>query len=179
MMSSRMRMVQDPLVVGKVVGDVIDAFCCCVKMSVTYRSSTEVCNGQELLPSSLTYMPRVHVHGGDLKSFFTLVMIDPDVPGPSDPYLREHLHWIVNDIPGTTDNTFGREVVQYETPKPKIGIHRYVFVLYKQKHRDMIFTLPTSRDGFRTRDFADLNSLGEPVAALYFNAQRETAARKR
>lgn len=21
------------------------------------------------------------------------VMIDPDVPGPSDPYLREHLHW--------------------------------------------------------------------------------------
>ena len=21
------------------------------------------------------------------------VMTDPDVPGPSDPYLREHLHW--------------------------------------------------------------------------------------
>lgn len=20
-------------------------------------------------------------------------MTDPDVPGPSDPYLREHLHW--------------------------------------------------------------------------------------
>lgn len=22
-------------------------------------------------------------------------MTDPDVPGPSDPYLREHLHWYV------------------------------------------------------------------------------------
>lgn len=21
------------------------------------------------------------------------IMTDPDVPGPSDPYLREHLHW--------------------------------------------------------------------------------------
>ena len=24
------------------------------------------------------------------------VMIDPDVPGPSDPYLKEHLHWYVH-----------------------------------------------------------------------------------
>lgn len=22
-------------------------------------------------------------------------MTDPDVPGPSDPYLREHLHWYI------------------------------------------------------------------------------------
>jgi len=25
--------------------------------------------------------------------YFKQVMTDPDVPGPSDPYLREHLHW--------------------------------------------------------------------------------------
>jgi len=24
---------------------------------------------------------------------FFQVMTDPDVPGPSDPYLKEHLHW--------------------------------------------------------------------------------------
>ena len=23
------------------------------------------------------------------------VMTDPDVPGPSDPYLREHVHWYI------------------------------------------------------------------------------------
>ncbi|CAM8966568.1 unnamed protein product [Rhodiola kirilowii] len=164
----------DPLVVGRVIGDVVDEFCASVEMSVTYRSSSiEVRNGHELFPSALNIKPRVHVHGRDMRSFFTLVMIDPDVPGPSDPYLKEHLHCIVTDIPGTTDSTFGREVVQYEMPNPKIGIHRYVFVLFEQKHRGMILTLPTSRDGFITRNFADLNSLGLPVAALYFNAQRE------
>lgn len=26
------------------------------------------------------------------------VMIDPDVPGPSDPFLKEHLHWYVQFI---------------------------------------------------------------------------------
>ncbi|MCD7470496.1 CEN-like protein 4 [Datura stramonium] len=52
--------------------------------------------------------PRVEVHGGDLRSFFTLIMIDPDVPGPSDPYLREHLLDCRYDIPGTTDCSFGR-----------------------------------------------------------------------
>lgn len=25
-------------------------------------------------------------------------MTDPDVPGPSDPYLREHLHWYTQTI---------------------------------------------------------------------------------
>ena len=24
---------------------------------------------------------------------FLQIMIDPDVPGPSDPYMKEHLHW--------------------------------------------------------------------------------------
>lgn len=64
-------------------------------------------------------------------------MTDPDVPGPSDPYLREHLHWyiyillkfqkntslhcivliyyvryrLVTDIPGTTDATFGKNML--------------------------------------------------------------------
>ncbi|KAL2453687.1 Protein CENTRORADIALIS-like [Abeliophyllum distichum] len=80
--------------------------------------------GHELFPSIVTFKPRVEVNGGDMRSFFTLIMTDPDVPGPSDPYLREHVHWIVTDIPGTTDSSFGREVVSYEMPKPNIGIHR-------------------------------------------------------
>ena len=110
----------DPLVVGRVIGDVVDNFCGSVKMSVTYNSNKQVYNGHELFPSSITTKPRVEVHGGDMRSFFTLVslslslstyfslstylsthicgilmqiMTDPDVPGPSDPYLKEHIHW--------------------------------------------------------------------------------------
>ncbi|KAK3408197.1 protein CENTRORADIALIS-like [Eucalyptus grandis] len=168
----------NPLVVGRIIGDVTDSFSASVKMTVTYNSNKQVFNGHELFPSWVTAKPKVEVHGGDMRSFFTLVMTDPDVPGPSDPYLREHLHWIVTDIPGTTDATFGKEVVGYEMPRPNIGIHRFVFLLFKQKRREMVRP-PSSRDRFNTRKFADDNELGLPVAAVFFNAQRETAARRR
>ncbi|KAK4760562.1 hypothetical protein SAY87_005455 [Trapa incisa] len=169
----------DPLVVGRVIGDVVDHFSPSVRMSVTYSSNKQVYNGHELFPSAVTAKPRVEVHGGDLRSFFTLVMADPDVPGPSDPYLRERLHWLVTDIPGTTDATFGKEIAGYEMPRPNIGIHRFVFLLFMQNRRQTVMNHPTSRDCFNTRRFAEGNNLGLPVAALFFNAQRETAARRR
>jgi len=72
----------------------------------------------------------------------------------------------------------GREVISYESPRPNIGIHRFIFVLFKQKGRQTV-TVPSSRDHFNTRQFAEENDLGLPVTAVYFNAQRETAARRR
>ncbi|KAG2658821.1 CEN-like protein 2 [Panicum virgatum] len=168
----------EPLIVGKVIGEVLDHFNPTVKMMVTYNSNKQVFNGHEFFPSAVANKPRVEVQGGDLRSLFTLVMTDPDVPGPSDPYLREHLHWIVTDIPGTTDASFGKELVSYENPRPNIGIHRFIFVLFRQSRRQAV-SPPPSRDRFSTRQFAEENDLGLPVAAVYFNAQRETAARRR
>lgn len=72
----------------------------------------------------------------------------------------------------------GRHIVPYENPRPNIGIHRFVFVLFKQKKRQ-VMNPPASRDNFRTRRFALENDLGLPVYAVYFNAQRETASRRR
>ncbi|XAR60128.1 hypothetical protein NMG60_11033380 [Bertholletia excelsa] len=167
------------LVVGRVIGDVVDFFTPSVKMSVIYNSNKQVYNGHELFPSSVVTKPRVEVDGGELRSFFTLIMTDPDSPGPSDPYLRERLHWIVTDIPGTTDSSFGTETVSYEMPRPNIGIHRFVFLLFKQKGRLGGVAAPPSRNGFCTRKFTQENDLGLPVAAVFFNAQRETACRKR
>ena len=88
-----MSRVLEPLIVGKVIGEVLDHFTPTVKMVVTYNSNKQVFNGKEFFPSAVAAKPRVEVQGGDLRSFFTLVMTDPDVPGPSDPCLREHLHW--------------------------------------------------------------------------------------
>ncbi|KAJ7947982.1 Terminal flower 1 [Quillaja saponaria] len=174
-----MAMMSDPLEVGRVIGEVVDYFTSTVKITITYNSNKQVFNGHELFPSSVTTKPKVQVHGGDMRTFYTLIMTDPDVPGPSDPYLREHLHWIVTDIPGTTDVTFGKELVPYEMPRPNIGIHRFVFLLFKQKQRQQTVIKPPSRDRFCTRKFAEENDLGLPVAAVFFNAQRETACRKR
>ncbi|KAF0904490.1 hypothetical protein E2562_035002 [Oryza meyeriana var. granulata] len=100
-------------------------------------------------------------------------MVDPDAPNPSNPTLREYLHWMVTDIPATTDDSFGREIVTYESPSPTMGIHRIVMVLYQQLGRGTVFA-PQVRQNFNLRSFARRFNLGKPVAAIYFNCQRPT-----
>ncbi|CAN1158856.1 CEN-like protein 1 [Linum perenne] len=102
----------DPLVVGRVVGEVVDVFNPSVRMNVTYNTNKLVSNGHELMPALISSKPRVDISGDDLRSAYTLIMTDPDYPSPSDPYLREHLHWMVTDIPGTTDASFGEHIFQ-------------------------------------------------------------------
>ncbi|KAL8130659.1 hypothetical protein V2J09_019814 [Rumex salicifolius] len=164
-------MSRDPLVVGRVIGDVLDPFTKSIPFHVTY-SSREVVNGCEFKPSKLAAQPKVEIGGNDLRTFYTLVMVDPDAPSPSNPNLREYLHWLVTDIPATTGASFGQEVVCYESPRPSMGIHRFIFVLFRQLGRQTVYA-PGWRQNFITRDFAELYNLGSPVAAVYFNCQRE------
>nr|ARO70144.1 heading date 3a isoform X8 [Elaeis guineensis] len=63
---------RDPLVVGRVIGDVLDPFIRSVPLRVIYNSR-EVANGCELKPSAVVNRPRVEVGGTDLRTFYTLV----------------------------------------------------------------------------------------------------------
>ncbi|KAL9351945.1 hypothetical protein Peur_054625 [Populus x canadensis] len=193
---------REPLSVGRVIGDVLDPFTRSISLRVNYNSR-EVNNGCELKPSHVVNQPRVDIGGEDLRTFYTLVMVDPDAPSPSNPNLREYLHWLVTDIPATTGANFehfgcqdniilqnmipndpisenillanGQEVVCYESPRPTAGIHRFVFVLFRQLGRQTVYP-PGWRQNFNTRDFAELYNLGSPVAAVYFNCQRESGS---
>ncbi|XP_021753086.1 protein HEADING DATE 3A-like isoform X1 [Chenopodium quinoa] len=78
---------------------------------------------------------------------------------------------LVTDIPGTSDASFGEEVVPYDSPQPSREIHRIVFVLFQQKGAQTVYS-PGWRQNFNTRDFAEVYDL-TPVAAVYFNCQRE------
>ncbi|QCD94191.1 Protein FLOWERING LOCUS T [Vigna unguiculata] len=69
----------------------------------------------------------------------------------------------------------GHEVVTYESPRPMMGIHRIVFVLFRQLGRETVYA-PGWRQNFNTREFAELYNLGLPVAAVYFNIQRESGS---
>ncbi|KAI4316033.1 hypothetical protein L6164_024051 [Bauhinia variegata] len=169
---------RDPLAVARVIGDVLDPFTRSINLTVTYRGNREVTNGCEFKPSQVVNQPRVDVGGDDMRTFFTLVMVDPDAPSPSDPSLRDYLHWLVTDIPGTTGAHYGQEIVCYENPRPSLGIHRYVFVLFRQLGRQTVYA-PGWRQNFNTRDFAELYNLGSPVAAVYFNCQREITSGRR
>ncbi|CAJ2672188.1 protein FLOWERING LOCUS T-like isoform X2 [Trifolium pratense] len=151
---------RNPLAVGRVIGDVIDPFETSVPLRVTY-GNREVNNGCELKPSHVANQPRV--------------LVDPDSPSPSNPTFREYLHWMVTDIPATTEVSFGNEVVSYERPRPTSGIHRFVFVLFRQQCRQRVYA-PGWRQNFNTREFAELYNLGAPVAAVFFNCQRESGS---
>ncbi|KAL3520438.1 hypothetical protein ACH5RR_018587 [Cinchona calisaya] len=165
---------RDPLVVGRVVGDVLDPFTRSIALRVIY-GDREVNNGIEFRPSQIVNQPRVEIGGDDLRTFYTLVMVDPDAPSPSNPNLREYLHWLVTDIPATTGASFGQEIVCYESPRPSTGIHRFIFVLFRQLGRQTVYA-PGWRQNFNTREFAELYNLGLPVAAVYFNGQRESGS---
>ncbi|XAR66215.1 hypothetical protein NMG60_11012364 [Bertholletia excelsa] len=174
-----MSRITEPLTVARVIGEVVDDFNPSVIITVIFNPNRQVTNGLMLIPPIIAARPRVEIGGEGMRTAYTLIMTDPDAPSPSDPYLRNiSTGMMVTDIPGTTDVTFGREVVSYESPRPVIGIHRYVFILFKQRARQTVGP-PPSRDHFNTRNFSEENGLGLPVAALYFNAQRETAAVRR
>nr|GEV27143.1 FT like protein [Tanacetum cinerariifolium] len=167
----------DPLVVARVIGDVLDSFTKSINLSVSY-DDREVSNGCELKPSQIMNQPRVDIGGDDLRALHTLVMVDPDAPSPSNPNLGEYLHWLVTNIPATTGARFGQEIVSYESPRPSMGIHRMVFVLFRQMGRQTVYA-PGWRQNFNTKDFAELYNLGSPVAAVYFNCQRENGSGRR
>lgn len=62
----------DPLIVGRVVGDVLNPFTRSVPHRIFY-SSREVTNGREFKPSQVVNQPRVEIGGNDLRTFYTLV----------------------------------------------------------------------------------------------------------
>ncbi|KMZ72049.1 Protein HEADING DATE 3A [Zostera marina] len=164
------------LVLGRIIGGVVDPFTTSVSMKIKYGGDRGiVITGCEFKPSVLSTHPIVRVGDGDLRNFYTLVMVDPDAPNPSDPTLREYLHWLVTDIPGTLDSSYGRVETIYESPLPEIGVHRFVFVLYKQLGRWTVAPPGNMfRQNFRTREFAINYNLGSPVAVDYYNSRRES-----
>lgn len=63
----------EPLIVGRVIGDVLDVFNPSVRMEVIFSSNKRIYNGHELMPAAVCVKPRVEVGGDDMRSSYTLV----------------------------------------------------------------------------------------------------------
>lgn len=63
----------EPLVIGRVIGDVLHELNPTVNMEVVYSSDKRVFNGRELMPSVVKTKPRVDIGGEDMRTAYTLV----------------------------------------------------------------------------------------------------------
>lgn len=141
------------------------------------KTNHEVKLGNELPPKDVKDIPHVTFEGA-ADAFYTLMMVDPDAPSRKDPKNREFQHWLVVNIPGN-DVTNGEILSEYvgSGPPKDTGLHRYVFLLYKQPEKiEFQETKITNKEGkgrgkFDAKKFAEKYKLGEPIAANFFQAQ--------
>ncbi|AES99250.2 phosphatidylethanolamine-binding protein [Medicago truncatula] len=73
---------------------------------------------------------------------------------------------------------WGKEIIPYIEPKPPVGIHRYILVLFEQKGPIGMVEQPTSRVSFKTPYFSNQLNLSLHMATIYFNSQKEPQAKR-
>ncbi|XP_027849596.1 protein D2-like [Aphis gossypii] len=144
---------------------------------VNYTNGAKALFGNELTPTIVKDQPIVSWNA-DPNSFYTLCLTDPDAPSRAEPTKREWHHWLVGNIPGE-NVSLGETLSGYvgSGPPPKTGLHRYVFLVYKQPSK-LTFDEPRisnrsveHRDQFSINRFALKYNLGAPVAGNFYQAQ--------
>ncbi|CAG5049633.1 unnamed protein product [Parnassius apollo] len=146
-------------------------------LKVTYPSGVEVKEGNELTPTQVKDQPTVS-WDAEQNAFYTVAMTDPDAPSRKEPKYREYQHWLVGNVPGS-DVSKGDVLSAYVGAGPPLGtgLHRYVFLVYKQPDKiefDEKRLTNISRDGratFSIAKFSEKYNLGNPVAGNFFQAQ--------
>lgn len=99
---------------------------------MSFASGVTANLGNELTPTQVKDVPKV-IWPAEKGAYYTLLIIDPDSPSRESPMFREFRHWMVMNIPETAVDK-GDEVLGCITPFPPedSGLHRYVFLVYKQ-----------------------------------------------
>ncbi|XP_025203864.1 protein D3-like isoform X2 [Melanaphis sacchari] len=146
-------------------------------LQVNYASGKKALLGNELTPTEVKDLPSVSWNA-DPNSFYLLCLTDPDAPSRAEPTIREWHHWLVGNIPGK-NVSLGETLSEYlgSGPPPEAGIHRYVFLVYKQPSK-LSFDEPRlnnrsveHREKFSINKFALKYNLGTPVAGNFYLAQ--------
>ncbi|XP_055586705.1 protein D3-like [Uranotaenia lowii] len=119
---------------NEIVPDVVDEAPDCW-LRVAFKSGREAEGGNRLTPTQTRSIPSLTFNAND-RSFYTLIMTDPDAPSRDDPKHREFVHWIVGNIQGN-DLERADTIVEYvgAAPPKGTGLHRFVFLLYEHPER--------------------------------------------
>lgn len=163
----------------EVVPDVLDSFDPQFSVQIRFESGVEAQLGNELTPTQVQARPTVSFDPQDTQAFYSVIMQDPDAPSRADPKFREWHHWWVGNIPGNKVSE-GEELSQYvgSGPPPNTGLHRYVFVVLRQRGGKLSFadlprltnTSADGRGGSNLRKWIEEYDL-EPLALNFYQAE--------
>ncbi|CAM6038529.1 unnamed protein product [Sphagnum compactum] len=168
---------------GAIIPDVIPSVPCDFQQLKIYYPDVQpfifpVFFNESLFQNQTLAAPHVEVFGdgGPLfNGFYTLLMVDPDAPSPTNTSISEVIHWIVTDIPADlfilSEITAApaNVVLPYIPPTPIAGRHRYILLLYEQPNGTDVFNPPPpGRILFSAEAFASTYGLIGPVAGIYF-----------
>lgn len=143
-----------------------------------YPSGAEVTNGNELTPTQVKDIPTHILWPTEEGALYALCMTDPDAPSRVNPKYREWHHWLVGNIRGN-DVSGGKTLSHYvgSGPPKGTGLHRYVFLVFKQPSElNFDEKILSNRSGegrgnFSIRNFAKKYNLGNPIAGNFYQAQ--------
>ncbi|VVD03902.1 protein D2-like [Leptidea sinapis] len=147
-------------------------------INIQYPSGVTVDLGKELTPTQVKDKPVVKWAKKDTE-YYTLVMTDPDAPSRENPKFREWHHWLIANIYGG-DLDKGEVLSDYigSGPPKGTGLHRYVFLVYKQPEKcdfSKVPKLPNNsgdkRGKFSISKFANQFKFGAPVAGNFYVAK--------
>ncbi|XP_013195712.2 protein D2-like [Amyelois transitella] len=147
-------------------------------LDVQYTSGVRVEIGKELTPTQVKDKPVVKWAAKE-SEYYTLAMVDPDAPSRENPKFREWHHWLVGNI--LANNLEKGEVLSDyigSGPPKGTGLHRYVYLLYKQPEKCNFSKIPKlpnnsgdKRGKFSISKFAQQFKLGVPIAGNFYVAQ--------
>lgn len=146
-------------------------------VEVSYNEHV-VSMGNELTPTQVKDPPSHINYPVEDNALYTLCMTDPDAPSRQNPKYREWHHWLVVNIPGT-DVSSGTVLSEYvgSGPPKGTGLHRYVFLVYKQPgkltcdEKRLPNTSGDHRGCFKISNFAKKYNLGQPIAGNFYQAK--------
>ncbi|XP_066277212.1 phosphatidylethanolamine-binding protein homolog F40A3.3-like [Branchiostoma lanceolatum] len=160
----------------EVIPDVIDKAPSNV-LELSY-GAVKIEQGNVVTPTQVKDRPTVLNWPAEEGALYTLIKTDPDAPSRAEPKFREWHHWVVVNIP-RTDWSKGEVLTDFvgAGPPPKTGLHRYVFLVYKQPGKlecdeeRLPNTSGKNRGGWSARNFVKKYNLGDPVAGNLFQAE--------
>ncbi|CRK89398.1 CLUMA_CG003149, isoform A [Clunio marinus] len=167
--------VRDKFIEEKIVPDVLDDIPDIAMLSVNYPSGVTVELGNVLTPTQVKDKPTVEWTKED-GVYYTLLMTDPDAPTRENPTLGEIRHWLVVNI---NNQNVGETIVEYRGSAPPMdtGLHRYIFLLFKQIKGYTNYDIPfvsdrsfSGRPNTSTKELMDNYDL-ELVAGSFYQAE--------